>query len=115
MKNLVLSLMFAIPLMGFAQEKTKKNTKSTFEVNGNCEMCKMRIEKSALNIKGVKMATWDIPSQTLSLIHDPKKASLENIQKAIAGVGHDTAFQKANDSIYNTLPMCCLYRTVEKH
>jgi cation transport ATPase len=115
MKNIIVSLMLIIPLMGLAQEKTKKHTKSTFEVNGNCKMCKMRIEKSALSIKGVKMASWDIPSQMLSLIHDPKKASVENVQKIIAGVGHDTAFQKANDSIYSSLPMCCLYRTVEKH
>ena len=31
-----------------------KNKKVSFEVKGNCGMCKARIEKAALKVKGVK-------------------------------------------------------------
>ena len=48
--------MLALPMGVMAQEKQKKNTKISFEVNGNCEMCKKRIEKAAFSVKGVKMA-----------------------------------------------------------
>jgi len=65
MKKLILVLMLALPMGVMAQEKQKKNTKISFEVKGNCEMCKKRIEKAAFSVKGVKMATWDIPSNII--------------------------------------------------
>ena len=30
------------------------------EVDGKCDMCKVRIEKAALGVKGVKYALWDM-------------------------------------------------------
>ena len=109
MKKLVLVLLISIPVGVTAQEKLNKNTKLSFEVSGNCEMCKKRIEKAAFSVKGVKMANWDIPSNIISLIHDPRKAPDIIIQKAIATVGHDTPLIKAEDAVYVKLPMCCLY------
>lgn len=97
-----------------AQEKPKatlsKNKKETFEVKGNCEMCKARIEKAALTVKGVKYALWDIPSNQLTVIRDENKCTQTDVKKAIAGVGHDTKEVKANDEVYENLPFCCLYR-----
>ncbi|MDA9015412.1 heavy-metal-associated domain-containing protein [Flavobacteriaceae bacterium] len=109
MKKLIALFMIAFPLGMMAQEKTSKNTKLSFEVSGNCEMCKKRIEKAAFSVKGVKMATWDIPSNIISVIHDPKKAPVEMLQQAIATVGHDTPLVKTEDAVYDKLPMCCLY------
>jgi len=106
--------MLALPMGVMAQEKQKKNTKISFEVNGNCEMCKKRIEKAAFSVKGVKMATWDIPSNIISVLHDPNKASAETLQKAIANAGHDTPMAKAQDAVYDNLPMCCLYDREKK-
>ena len=46
MRNVTLILAFLfVSLVGYAQEKNKK---MTFEVDGKCEMCKMRIEKAAV-------------------------------------------------------------------
>ena len=73
-------------------------------------MCKKRIEKAAFSVKGVKMASWDIPSNIISLILDPIKAPDKTIQKAIATAGHDTPLVKAEDVVYDKLPMCCLYQ-----
>ena len=114
MKKLILVLMLTLPMGVMAQEKQKKNTKISFEVNGNCEMCKKRIEKAAFSVKGVKMATWDIPSNIISVLHDPNKASTETLQKAIANAGHDTPMAKAPDAVYDNLPMCCLYDREKK-
>ena len=107
MKKLIIICLFIVPLSLSAQRE--KNTKSNFDVNGNCEMCKKRIEKAALSVKGVKMVHWDIPSNILTVTHNINKAPLLNIQKAIANIGHDTPLVKASDQVYNELPMCCLY------
>ena len=105
-KFFLLSLfIFSISVNG----QNQKNKKSNFEVIGNCEICKKRIEKAALSLKGVKMATWDIPSNILSVTYNSNKILLDQIQSYIANVGHDTPLYKAPDNVYEQLPMCCIY------
>ena len=55
------------------------------------------------------MATWDIPSNILSVTYNSNKILLDQIQSSIADVGHDTPLFKAPDDVYNELPMCCIY------
>ena len=93
--------------------QNKKNKKTSFEVSGNCEICKKRIEKAALSKKGVKYADWDISSNLISIIYNSNRVSLSHIQDAIALVGHDTPMYKALDSVYNELPMCCIYKRTD--
>ena len=109
MKKLLLLSLFVISISVNGQNQ--KNKKSNFEVIGNCEICKKRIEKAALSLKGVKMATWDIPSNILSVTYNSNKMSPDKIQSAVADVGHDTPLFKAPDNVYNELPMCCLLYT----
>ena len=112
MKKIILLLILTAPLS--INSQNKKVEKSSFEVSGNCEMCKKRIEKSALSLKGVKSASWDIPSNMISILYDPNKVTLQNIHNKIASVGHDTSSDKAKEEAYNQLPMCCIYRrTIE--
>ena len=85
---------------------------TSFKVFGVCEQCKHRIE-GALKIKGIKKADWDIDTKMLSLSYDPTKISLDKIHNKIAAVGHDTWLKKANDAVYNALPKCCLYKSIE--
>lgn len=82
---------------------------SMFNVNGNCEMCKERIEKTAISIEGVNSAEWDIDSKMLHISFNNKNVALADIHKAIAKVGHDTEKEKAPDDVYNSLPGCCKY------
>ena len=91
----------------FAQEKNKK---MTMEVDGKCDMCKMRIEKAALGVKGVKYAQWDVPSHQLSLIVDERKTDPMKIKTALVEVGHDTKELKATDEAYASVHPCCKYR-----
>ena len=69
---------------------------------------KKRIEKAAI-FKGVKLADWDIPSNKISLIFNPKKVDLKKIHLQIAAKGHDTSEVLAKEIDYNELPECCQY------
>ena len=82
----------------------------TFEVSGNCEMCKDRIEKAAKSVKGVISATWDISSKIIHVGFNNTITSPGDVQKAIADSGHDNGKFIASDDVYIKLPECCLYR-----
>ncbi|MDR6761058.1 cation transport ATPase [Flavobacterium sp. 2755] len=110
MKNLILITM--ITFLGFsaqAQTKKNKNLKYTVEVNGNCEQCKKRIEKAAFGVPGVKTASWDISTHQLTVILNEEKSSPQDLNVAIAKVGHDTKEVKATDADYENLHSCCKY------
>lgn len=110
MKNIIIGMMlFIVTFSSQAQEKKSKNAKYTIEVNGNCEMCKKRIEKAAFSVSGVKSADWHIDDHMLHLIINEEKCSLVDVKKAIAKVGHDTEDVKATDEEYGKLHGCCLY------
>src|SRR5690606_9134131 len=98
---------FLIATMGQAQEKNKS---ISFEIKGNCGMCKSRIEKTALKLKGVKMASWDAGTKVFQGVIDERKCSIEDIKKSIAEVGHDSEGFNAPKQIYDNLPPCCKYR-----
>lgn len=93
--------------IGLAQEK---NLSINFEVKGNCGMCKERIEKAAIKIKGVKFASWDIETKKFMAIIDERKCSVSDIRKRIAEVGHDSEGFTAPQEVYDNLPECCKYR-----
>ncbi len=108
MKNYIYILFLVSASTINAQDSSKKE-KTTFKVLGNCEMCKMRIEKAALSVSGVKFATWNIPENQLTLIYNSNKVELLEIHNSIANSGHDTSDIEAPTDIYNELPICCLY------
>ena len=111
MKTKVLSLV-SMFLLGtslvFAQAKTEK-----FEVKGNCEMCKSRIEKAAKSVDGVTAADWKQETRILVVSFDESKTSVNKVQMAVAKAGHDTPGHKAKDEVYNALPGCCKYDRAE--
>lgn len=127
MKKLVLALVFACcsifvqaqdvkkEEVKIAQQKPNKNKKVEFEVNGNCDMCKKRIEKAAYSVKGVKSAVWNADHQDIHLIIDETKCTVADVQNAIAKVGHDTEGIKASDEQYKSIHGCCQYRTQDTH
>lgn len=83
---------------------------ATFGVSGNCEMCKDRIEKAAISVKGVATAVWDVDSKKIAVKFYGSETDVNALQKAIALVGHDTEKYKAENDIYDGLPSCCKYR-----
>jgi copper chaperone CopZ len=117
MKKLILVVL--ISFLGIAvqaQEKNvkkSKNSKIEFKVEGNCEMCKKRIETSAFSVKGVKSVDWHIEHKDIHLTLDENKCTKEDVAKAIAKVGHDTEYIKATDEDYDKLHGCCLYERMK--
>ena len=110
MKNLKLILsLLSITLFYTACIQPDKNLKtSSFKVYGNCEMCKKRIDKAA-KITGVKKADWDADDKIMKVTFDSTVTKVDKIEKAIAGIGHDTQTAKATDAAYSDLPECCQY------
>ena len=92
-----------------AQEKKNNNAKYDIEVNGNCDMCKKRIEKAAFSISGVKSAEWHSEDLTLHLIINENKCSILDVEKAVALAGHDTEEVKATQEQFDKLHGCCMY------
>ena len=111
MRILILACIL-VSVAGLAQDKNKK---MTFEVDGVCVMCKMRIEKAALGVTGVKYASWDIPTHQLSLVMDERKTDAMKIKSAIAAAGHDTKELKATQEAYDKVAPCCKYRDIKEH
>ncbi len=112
-KNIIITiLILGSTSCGLFQNKTTKETIS-FTVQGNCEMCKKRIENS-LDVKGVFEAYYDLENKTVyvkynsNLYTDPIR-----LHNMIANVGHDTELVKADDVVYANLPDCCKYREEE--
>lgn len=80
------------------------------KVAGNCEMCKSKIEKTALGA-GAITAAWDSETQLLAISTDEKANSLD-IEKAIAATGYDTEHIQGDATAYSNLPHCCQYDRV---
>ena len=96
-------------LMTLSVSSQSKNAKASFEVDGVCGMCKVRIEKAALKTKGVKSASWDVKTHMLSLIIDERKTDAKSVQKNIAAIGHSTKEIECSIEAYNNLDACCKY------
>lgn len=105
----ILNLSILLILMSLSHlSLAQSDSTATFEVAGNCAMCKNRIEKAA-QIKGVESATWDLKTHLLTVKYASKEAKLSQIQQSIAAVGHDTPLARAPDEVYEKLHECCLY------
>lgn len=118
MKKTIFILSFLMICLSAEAQKKKRNAKVSIEVDGVCMECKKRIEKAALNTKGVKFALWNVKTHMLSLIIDERKTDVKTIQKNIAAAGHDTKGIRAKEHEYNNLDACCRYRdkkVVEQH
>ena len=109
-KYLIALLFTIISLSAFAQKKNQAT--ETFGVAGACEMCKERIENTALDNRATS-ANWNVVTHMLTITFDSTRTSKENIQKKIAEAGHDNGEFKAPDDVYKAMPACCHYdRTV---
>jgi len=103
----IIVLIFIATTTSLAQSHIKKDT---IEVDGNCDMCKKRIENAAY-IKGVKRADWDKKDKKLVVVYNDSKTTLEKIEQSVAKAGHNTVHVEATEASYKKLPNCCQYKT----
>ena len=107
LKALTLVCLTLVCLTTFAQKP--KWEKVNFQVSGNCDMCKTKIEKAATGVEGVKTAKWNAVSRKMKIKFNPAITNNDKIQQAIAIIGYDTEKHKATDEVYNNLHHCCKY------
>ena len=119
-KNIFSLLLCSMFLFGFtltasAQAEAPKGDKTyTMKVPGVCGMCKERIETTAMDVKGVKKAEWDVQTDTLVLVGS-EKMDPQKVADALAKAGYGSDLAKADPKGYSKLPGCCQYNDVEKH
>ncbi len=89
--------------------RAQNREESRFKVQGNCEMCKERIE-TALDVKGMVVADWDVHTKELFVVYNPKKIKLSDIHKLVQNAGHDTDCGLAPAEAYAKVHGCCKYR-----
>ena len=106
-KFFTLACLCLVCLTAFAQKP--KWEKVNFQVSGNCDMCKTKIEKAATGVEGVKTAKWNAVSGKMKIKFNPAITNNDKIQQAIAIIGYDTEKHKATDEVYNNLHHCCKY------
>ena len=109
------ALFILISSIGYTQNN---NSKTIFEVDGVCRMCKKRIEKASLKTKGVKSAIWNLETHQLQVIFDEQKVDIETIKSNVSAAGHDTNTVRASNEAYGKLFKCCKYRdlnVIEEH
>jgi hypothetical protein len=119
MKNLIIpSIKFIAIVIAYTvstswtygpKPKPIKKSELSFQVEGTCNMCKVRIEE-ALDKKGVYKALYDPKTKLLKVSFDPRKLEEIQIHNMVAMVGHDTPLVTASEVVYQSLPDCCRYR-----
>lgn len=94
----------------FTSSSIAQNTVETsFWVAGTCNSCKNRIE-TALDMKGIKYANYDVATHTLTVAYKSKKVTEDQIHAALHAIGHDTSKGKCSDEQYGKISDCCKYR-----
>ncbi|MEO0405569.1 MAG: heavy-metal-associated domain-containing protein [Bacteroidota bacterium] len=112
MKIKNLTMLFSLGLvLALINIQAAVNVKEvSFWVDGNCDHCKERIE-TALDVKGVKMAEYDVKENMLTVVYKPEVITLDRLHQLVAAAGHDTKKAKATDDAYKAITMeCCKYR-----
>lgn len=99
-----------LPLFGFtACHSQVKNAKTVIRnVNGNCDMCKKKIEEAGTSSKQYQ-TVWDVDKKLASITYDSTSVSPDQVLKKIALSGYDNELYFAPDQAYNALPECCQY------
>jgi copper chaperone CopZ len=105
--QIIFLFIFAI-LLGACGQLSAQKKQATVAINGNCEMCKKRIDKAA-KIEGVSKASWSEETKMLTVSFDSTKTNLDAVQAAIAKAGYESEGHEAAPAAYTKLPSCCQY------
>ena len=115
MKNFSLLLLFFVLGTGSLFAQKQKPVTTSFWVAGACGMCKTTIE-SAVDVKGVLTANYDLANHRLTLTYKPDKISIDTIHRLLHEAGYDTEVGNCTEEQYNRVHQCCRYRDPElKH
>lgn len=92
----VIAAAFATTAYGNAPEATAKEVKAnpidtlvvTPDPQMHCSGCENRIKSNIRFVKGTKRIDTDLESQTVTIIYDSRKASIDDYTKAFDKIGY---------------------------
>jgi periplasmic mercuric ion binding protein len=93
-----------------AKPKNKKVTISTSiycDHCSRCESCKTRVENKVYELGGIKQVSLNPGEQTITVVFNPKKITIDKIRQQIASAGYDADDVKATAEQVNGLDDCC--------
>ncbi len=99
-------------VFGFASQAQDLKEES-FNVSGNCGMCKTTIEKAA-KTAGAEYADWNKETKILTIRYKAQSTHAAKVQEEVAKAGYDNVGAKATKESYDKLPACCKYERGEK-
>ena len=107
--------LFVVVVFSILACTSKPNAQAEFFVRGNCDMCKERIDKRVLALKGVSEADWSVETNVLKVGFDSTRISSIEIEKAIAATGHATKNVPMDSTAHKSLPECCQVHAESMH
>lgn len=112
MKKIFLTAIILLSVsIGFAQapkfDTVIVKTKIYCDHCSQCETCQSHIEKELAFEKGIKLSTVNPQNQTITVVYNSKKITVEKIKQAIAKTGYDADDVKAGSSDVGKLDGCC--------
>lgn len=113
MKKFIVASLFSVATFA-GTELSAQNTTVILHVQGSCEMCKKRIE-TAVDVKGVKAADYNLEKKELELTYNPQKVDLAFLKQEILKIGYDVDSLKAPEEAYKKLDHCCQYDRNHNH
>jgi mercuric ion binding protein len=72
-----------------------------------CESCGERMETELPFVKGIKLATYNEDSMTISVVYKTKKITPDAIRQEISQLGFDADNIPADPTAYEKLDNCC--------
>jgi copper chaperone CopZ len=70
-------------------------------------MCSVNVEKSLLELKGVKKITVDLKNKSGQVIYNASVIDLNSIENKISSIGYSVNDKLANQEAYEKLEICC--------
>lgn len=107
---LILTLLFAGSLSAQKAKPVKTAViKTTIYCDHckECESCGGKILKELYNENGVKNTSVDPKANTITVVYDERKITLEQLRKKISGLGFDADDVKASPTAVAKLDDCC--------
>lgn len=103
-----------LSLIGLSQsDKSSRVHTATIKTKIYCDHCKIcescggRILKQLYNVEGVKSTEVDSKSNTIRVVYDTKKISIEKIRTTISELGFDADDVPADARAVAKLDECC--------
>lgn len=112
MRNILLAIAIVLSLGAFAQ-KSKKIETAVIKTTIYCDHCKIcescggRILKELYNENGIKNTSVDSKANTITVIFDSNKITIEKVREKISKLGFDADDVKADPEAVAKLDDCC--------